>query len=254
MNVVVLIDADSLLWSSCYCKKEEDPEGEGYIRDVEEAIHKFDSAVFNILSNIEEGMQCNVSLYKMFVQGNNNFRKTLYPTYKVKRLLAPKPPLIDELRSYVVMQYNAFISNGVETDDTVAATQEYLVDTDFEGDRIVVIASIDKDYKQLNGVNIYNYGKDEWIQIEDGGYWLALQMLMGDSGDDVVGIYGVGIKGAEKILADVNGGCYLRGAYREYVRRYKSKARVRWERTYHQLKLHTRGVEVPMLTEFSEYA
>lgn len=49
--MIVLIDADSLIWSSCY-KQKETPECTGY-HNIEEAKDKYNEVVMKIINTIE---------------------------------------------------------------------------------------------------------------------------------------------------------------------------------------------------------
>ena len=83
-------------------------------------------------------------------------------------------------------------------------------------DRIVV--SIDKDMLQLPCTH-YNPHRRTWQTVEefDGLKFFYKQILTGDSADNIQGIYGVGPKKADKILADCKTEKEL---YEECVRAY----------------------------------
>ena len=66
-----------------------------------------------------------------------------------------------------------------------------------------VIATLDKD---LNMITVwhYNWTKDEkyWVTEDEGDNFFYIQLLTGDSVDNIKGIKGVGPKTAEKLLQD----------------------------------------------------
>lgn len=249
-EVILLIDADSMLWQSSFCKKEEDPEGEGYVRELDTAMWKFEEGFHRIFNHMDE-IGKPVSMYKVFVQGDNNFRKIVNPQYKINRVFQKKPPIYDELVGSVTSSYNAFTCNGVETDDVVAATWKALVDTDFDDSRMPIIVSMDKDYKQLPNLDFFDYYYTRFglthIDKLEAFKNLMMQMLMGDKADGVDGIKGVGKKGADKSLSDCSSQFgLLKSTYAMYIAAYgKRKAYKEWVKNYAMLKLHTDNVVIP---------
>ena len=51
--MILLIDADSLVFASCY-RKRENPEDEPYYSDIADARNKFDSQFMEIVNRLEE--------------------------------------------------------------------------------------------------------------------------------------------------------------------------------------------------------
>lgn len=252
MNIL-LIDADSLIWQSCFCKKEVSEDG--FIHDIDEATHKFDEGVFDMFNRLYE-MGHSIDKYKVFVGGHNNFRKIVSPTYKANRLFQPKPPLLDDVRFHAISAWGAYVCNGVEADDTVVATRKAILSTDFTGEKSVIVASIDKDYKQVPNLLFYNYHSMHLnlslIEEAEAVRFFFMQMLMGDSSDNVMGIKGVGDKKADKILGSGNAFTYLRRTYAEYVKAFKGKASYHFRLNASMLKLVEEGITVPSEDEFQE--
>ena len=93
----------------------------------------------------------------------------------------------------MVKHFKAEVIDGMEADDALALNQ-----TDN-----TMIASIDKDLLMVEGEH-YNFVKKEFTHVtyEAGIHWFYMQMLMGDKVDNIIGIRGIGIKKAEKILAE----------------------------------------------------
>lgn len=255
-KTILLIDADSIAYISCLCKKEEDPEGEGFVRDIETAKTKFDEGIHRIFAALDEKYGRQVYLYKVFIGGKNNFRKVINPMYKHRRDTKKKPPLLGELQDYIYFQYDAHVSIGLETDDTVAATWYDITSTDFEGEYDVVIASLDKDYKQLPNLLFFDYYHTRFeltfVSEHEACKNFYMQMLMGDSADDVVGVKGMGVKGAEALLSDAATPMQMFiKAYRKYVEVYRAKAGREWVKNHTMLKLHLHNVVTPKLEDFS---
>ena len=241
----LLIDADSLLFSACF-KKKESKEDDGFNYDMEDVIHKFDNSIFKIVNTLSD-IGVEIDAYKIFVQGNNNFRKIIYPKYKINRLFKVKPPLLKDLSTYVINNRNAFVSNGVETDDTIAATWNYLSET--EGVDSVIIAAMDKDFKQLPAwIFDYYYTRMSLRKIseEESLYNFYYQMIIGDSGDGVNIMEGVGDKTASSVLMGrVSEFSLRRGAYELFVKNKGRRSRESWILSWNLLKLTLDGIDIP---------
>jgi 5'-3' exonuclease len=180
--MIVLVDADSLVWSSCY-KKRETPDDEKYLT-IEDAKLKFDEVFMSIINKIEEVYELDRVL--TFAGAKGNFRKQISKTYKANRKESDRPPILNELQNYVYDTYNAIRGEGVETDDVVATYWKELT-LEF-GRNEVLIVSIDKDYKQFPClIYDYHYKKQCFYDITEAeakrNFWL--QMIVGDSTDNV---------------------------------------------------------------------
>ena len=100
------------------------------------------------------------------------------------------------LKEYLIEEYNALQIEPYEADDIVVAIH------DRYGEDSVLIG-IDKDNLQSPGWH-YNYDKDELFQVsrEEADYNFAAQMIIGDSGDNIPGIPGLGAKAVGKKLKE----------------------------------------------------
>ena len=139
--------------------------------------------------------------FVMYLGGTNNFRYDIAPDYKANRDGMPKPVHLQALTDYAIRK-GAIVPDGYEADDSVAirAWEHLNAGTNF------VIAGIDKDLRQIPGWH-YNYGKGNppfEIDPTTAEFNFYVQLLMGDSSDNIPGIKGVGIKTAEKLLATCN--------------------------------------------------
>lgn len=245
MDYFLLVDADSLMYSSCTCKKDESELGDGYIHDIDSASHKFDELMQGIVNHLEEGFGFTINNYLLFLEGPGNFRYFFYPDYKKNRRDREKPPLLGAMYEWVKQNHPCFISYNVESDDTIAATVEKYSDIDF------VVASQDKDALTYKGV-VYNYHfmhRDVTvIEEKDALYNFYTQMLTGDSADFVKGIKGIGEKKAKKILQ----GCsdiewsYINRVYRAYLKEYgKRNAKMEYWKAYTLLRMHRANIHTP---------
>jgi 5'-3' exonuclease len=138
--------------------------------------------------------------YACFITGSNNFRYSVNPQYKANRKGKPDPIYRADSNAYLVTEYQASVTDGYEADDGIGIEATRLSD---EGNDFV-IASIDKDLKQIPG-NHYNWRKNEFdiITPVDGLRNLYKQSLIGDTSDNIVGVNRIGPVKAEKLLGDV---------------------------------------------------
>jgi DNA polymerase-1 len=144
--------------------------------------------------------------FSIFLSGDTNFRKQIYPEYKANRT-QPKPRFLKEVKDYLFEKYAAEWSDGCEADDLLGIAQCTGTDT--------IICSIDKDLRMIPGKHYSfeisgksNLGK-EWVRpMEicevspfDGLRRFYTQLLVGDATDNIKGASGIGKVKAERILA-----------------------------------------------------
>ena len=234
--MIVLFDADSLLWSSCY-KKKETPDSSPFNDNLEEIAFKFDEVFMSIINKLEEVYDITEVVTLCGSQGN--FRKMLTPTYKANRKKADIPPMLNELTKYVTESYNAVSKAGYETDDLVASMWA-------KNPKESIIVSIDKDYLQFPAT-IYNYHyKHQTITTYseyDANYFFYEQMIVGDTADNVNMCKGYGKAYAKKIFKDCTTAYQFRKqVFTLYKTIYKSKAREKYILCYNLLKLRTNAI------------
>lgn len=167
------------------------------------------------------------------------FREELEPAYKANRSEAPRPCHLHSIRAYIQYEYPTIITDGtIEADDALGLTQ-----TKHEADNALedtIICSIDKDLLTIPGWN-YNWQRkgDEsdprltHVSDEDAAYNFCLQLLTGDSVDNIPGLPGIGPKKAERILEDAwyMYGDWERGVtekYKELHEKIQSKFNRNW--------------------------
>ena len=235
--MIILVDADSLVWSSCYRQKEH-PEDDGF-NTIEEAQLKFDEVFMKIINTIEDTYEIDKVL--TFAGARGNFRKEISKTYKANRIGIELPPALNELQSYVIERYDAIRGYGVETDDMVARYWKTLSNTFARNE--VMIVSIDKDYKQLPCI-IYDYHikKQCYYDIteQEAKNFFYTQLITGDTADNVNYCKGYGAKYCEKVFKDcLSDYSYIRVVFTLYKQIYRSKAREKYLECYRLLKLKT---------------
>ena len=178
---------------------------------------------------------------RIFSGAKGNFRKLITKKYKANRSYDNRPPLLNELHTYVKKNYGSLVGYGVETDDLVAKYWlEYCNDI---GRDNVMIVSIDKDYKQFPAL-IYNYHYMHKtildISEDEAMYNFYEQMIVGDSADNVQYFKGKGPKFAQKYLADcLTPYQYTKKMYQLFKDCHKGKAKQRYIECYNLLKLRT---------------
>ena len=198
--MILLIDADSLIFASCY-KKREHPEDEKYYTDISDARSKFDEQYMAIVNHLEDIY--NIDRVITFSGSKGNFRKLITPVYKANRKKQELPPLLNEMHQFVKDQYDSVYGFGIETDDIVAKYWYEL--SKAAGRDNVMIVSIDKDYKQFPAlIYNYHYKHKEILDIteDEAMYNFYEQFIIGDTADNVNYFKGKGKRFAEKYLVD----------------------------------------------------
>jgi 5'-3' exonuclease len=192
----LLVDGDILLYRIGFTTQEE---------TEEIAIVRMNNYIDEILFN------SGCSDYTVYLtDSKGNFRNKLYPQYKANRT-ADKPKHYPLLKEYLINHEYAEVAWGQEADDALGINQT----------ETTIIASIDKDLLMIPGRH-YNFVKNQHINIsyEEGIKRFYMQLLTGDSTDNIPGLPKVGPKTAEKIL----NGCDDEECYKEKVlEAYKSK-------------------------------
>jgi len=236
--MILLVDADSLIFASCY-KKREHKDDERFYTDIEDCKAKFDEQFMSIVNKLEDMYP--VERVITFSGSKGNFRKLITPVYKANRKVENIPPLLNEMHQFVKDEYDSVWGYGIETDDIVARYW-YNLSNEIGRDNVMIV-SIDKDYKQFPCL-IYNYHYKHKVVLdiseEEALYNFYEQMIIGDTADNVNYFKGKGKKYAEKYLADCNTKYqYTRKMLELFQVRYKSKARQKYAECYHLLKLRT---------------
>ena len=236
--MILLVDADSLIFASCY-RKRETPDDELYYTNIEDSRAKFDEQFMSIVNHLEEKYPIDKIL--TFSGSKGNFRKLITPKYKANRKKQELPPLLDEMHQFVKDHYDSIWGYGVETDDMVARYWKQISD-DIGRDEVMIV-SIDKDYKQFPCLMYnYHYKHKEILDIseEEAMYNFYEQCIVGDTADNVNYFKGKGKKYAEKHFKDCTTKYqYTRKLYELFKQEYKGKARQKYTECYHLLKLRT---------------
>ena len=145
-------------------------------------IEMMDMAIANVLRSTH------ATGHYLVVSGRNNFRKVLYDDYKAGR--PPKPPLYNPLCEAIegLNKSRWLYHDQLEADDLISimATNGRVENP--------IVCTIDKDMLSVPGWK-FNWKKDTWphyVSQEEADYQWLVQLLMGDSCDNIQGMKGIG--------------------------------------------------------------
>lgn len=134
--------------------------------------------------------------YKVFLTGRENFRYYVAKSYDYKgnRKDKEKPTHLAGARQHLIDNWGAIVVDGAEADDAIA------IEATKYGDASVMVSQ-DKDFNTVPGWK-YNFVTNRWRYDtkETALEYFYTQVLTGDTADNIVGLYRVGPKTAEKVL------------------------------------------------------
>lgn len=174
-NATLLLDADSIPYivgftvdEQEWCEAQRHPMGPEY---SEFARNKREHADWLVNEWMRKADADSVLLY--VTDSASNFRLKLASFYKEQRVEKPKPPLFDEIKSYLVEAYGATWSNGCEADDEISI-EAWRRHKAFDGDlwgfthkawSDFIIGSMDKDLNIVTGWHVdWGTGIKYWVQ------------------------------------------------------------------------------------------
>jgi hypothetical protein len=197
--MTVLVDGDILVYRAAFYAEANAEDNE----DLEELFELSGEKIDELMSYI-----CNETLWdplesavdsdslQVFLTGKGNFRYDIATraTYKGNRK-SEKPVAFEFCRDYLLSWYNATVSEGQEADDDIAIKATQL------GYDHVTIASVDKDFLQIP-CSIFNFNRGTTVKPTEyeANMFFYEQILTGDRADNILGLWRVGPKKAQKIL------------------------------------------------------
>jgi 5'-3' exonuclease len=205
---VVIIDADSIIHAAVHPRREEE-RGE-YTEDEIETIviPKIREKLIEIQLAISEGF--NIQKVYCFVGGKGSYRKEIFPLYKSNR--TEKLEIIGKVYEICIKELNFIRARDMmEADDEMAILGN-------EYKELAILSYIDKDLKQIPGIN-YNYNKKCWYNVteEEARQSLASQMCTGDDNDFIKVNKGLGEKTALKyVTLGMTNYQYIKGILKAY--------------------------------------
>lgn len=205
--MIGIIDGDILVYRACHKS----------LKENLSVTEVFDDLYEELLDQ----MAC--ESYSLHISGGGNFRKDLkqgFTKYKGKR--REKPANYKFLRDYILKNYETISVANYEADDTASIEgTSYLK----EG-KLFMVATIDKDWKMIGGL-FYNtqYKTLSAIGKREAVEYFHMQLITGDSVDNIPGIFGMGPKKAEKVIK----GKTLVKQFESIIRQYKKHYPEDWE-------------------------
>ena len=192
----LLIDGDILTYKTCWA--------------VQTVVH-WDDGILTTATNVEElkaqaktmieywqeklGEGKEFTTVICFSDRANNFRRKIFPDYKLNRKGSQKPLGYNHLETYLKENYSTKTQPMLEADDVLG-----ILATDGEFDRNIII-SIDKDMLTIP-CEYYNIDSEvtEVIDEKTADHMFFYQTLTGDSVDNDKGCPGIGPKRATELL------------------------------------------------------
>jgi 5'-3' exonuclease len=185
-KITAHIDADILVYRVGFASDKNDEPLEYCLATMKKSIEK-----------IIKNTKCDE--YKLYISGKENFRDEVatFQPYKGNRLDAKKPKYYNEMRQYLKDVQMAEETDGIEADDAIGLAMTR------EGAENDICVSIDKDLDMIPGVH-YNFVKDEFyiVDEEQAAINFAMQLLSGDSSDNIPGLYRLTGQKATKAIKD----------------------------------------------------
>lgn len=207
------IDADSLLFVSCYKYRDNFNLEFAYLEFCKR-LGAIEKACYEQVNGLTEIVIC--------FSTRKSFRNQILDTYKAnrERNSTPESKLLGEnvrtLKKLVVERLKPMVkaSNVFEADDLVV---QY-------ADKGYLCSAIDKDVIHASRTKCYNYNKAEWIDGKDDqdiNRWYLIQSITGDTSDGFIGVKGMGKVKAEAFVDEVLDGTKT---FDEYVELFTTPA------------------------------
>ena len=228
---VLLLDADSLLFSVCHYHLDKEQDFNLMYDDYHTQLRSIVNAIEDEEFNIEQ-------IVHFFSTCTNNFRYEIYPEYKANRERTPLTELVYLFKGWVIDELRnegeyVSTSDEYEADDLIAQAVEVMEE------HLPIVCSIDKDLRQIPGCHFDYYkvkvGEDEegndirmfrgfsYTTPQEGRELLLKQLLEGDGVDGIQGVKGLGPKKSAKLLE----GKSKVQQMRELINAYKDTKRLR---------------------------
>ena len=187
MENISLIDADSIIYYACYSKKDKP------VKTLQDIINCTDEYINDILLKASADVYCG-----FLTDGSFRYKIATIKPYKGNRSVI-KPTFFNTIKGYLRDQYKFISIKDYEADDLCIMAHRTFKEKGYNP----IIASPDKDLRQIEG-KFYDYKTREFDEITqeeaDRNFWM--QMLTGDTGDNIQGIPGIGEVKGSKILHD----------------------------------------------------
>ena len=191
-------------------------EGEDYAMWPERNLEPIENAFHNVNTAMAKIMEdCDLSEFDIhcYLSGDKNFRYDVAKTlpYKGNRDKTHRPTYEPEIRQFMRSKWETTITDGIEADDALGIAQ-------CASDEETCIISIDKDLDMIPGLH-YNFMQQVHYEITPEQAWkkFCVQVLMGDTTDNIPGLPKIGVKKAEKMLDGLPQEEWLEEVARQYM-------------------------------------
>ena len=182
---IVLVDADTLIYWALILTDENGNKKEPTEEDLPYLEGKLSELLLGIFNKIEQYFT--ISYSWVYIKGEGNFRKDLYPAYKSNR--PEKHRLVSKLYEYFEKTFNVKRAEGYEAEDFCATIGRKLGSE-------CIIAYCDHDLEEVSDCILYNYQKNKFKILDKA---TALhnkykKLVLGEPGDGANFSVGVGLK------------------------------------------------------------
>jgi DNA polymerase-1 len=195
-----LIDADVLLYQAAFKTEIKWIDGEylGNLKEAKKALNESIDKMADYLKALD------VQLY--ISDPNGTFRHKLNPNYKSNRKNNRKPEVLKELKQYLIEDLDAKWLPNLEADDAIGVMYSQYNNA---GEGTNIMCSIDKDFRQIQGIHYDWMHNDLFVVYPVQGYkYFMRQVLMGDAIDGYHGVPGIGPKKSEALVEDFSDNKY----------------------------------------------
>ena len=212
-ELIPLVDLDGVVFrcgfsADAQIKKEylevEPMASEEAIKEALASVDYLSHALGNTKTVMEAVLDRYSPEYRAYLHAGGNYRydvATIKP-YKGNRDRDHKPKYFDEIRQYLFDVWKAIPVESIESDDAIGIEQSSMP----YGSSVIV--TNDKDLRQIAGYH-FNWTKPELgteeVSPEEADLMFYWQMLVGDTSDNIPGIWKIGPKTATKIIDECNG-------------------------------------------------
>lgn len=209
-----IIDGDFIPFYVCHNKV---VNGEKQDKSLEDCKKLTDDLIkhINKAVNAEEMIGC--------LTVGKCFRYQVYPEYKANRKYKFDPKyqeLMSGVKEYLITDYGfVYDKDRFEADDLVRIYKD--IYTNISKGYEAIIVSPDKDILYLEGTHFNpKTNKRVVTSKEQASYYFWTSMICGDITDNIKGIIGIGLKGAEKLLSEASVDDYRAIVLQAYCKNY----------------------------------
>tara|TARA_R100001463_G_scaffold13577_1_gene36479 strand:- start:4029 stop:4763 length:735 start_codon:yes stop_codon:yes gene_type:complete len=191
--MTLLIDADWLIYSSC-CACEIDTRW----NDWQHTLHSDERDIMNLIES-------RLEVYKQIAEDKHDvvmcftsyptFRHEIFPEYKIHRISKRKPLALRSVINNCNKIYDCVSYPNLEGDDVLgllATNGQY---------KNPIIVSVDKDMRTIPCKLIATEEVEHITEKKANRHWFKMS-IAGDSTDGIVGVKGLGMVSATKLLAE----------------------------------------------------